>query len=72
MARMCRAHPGNTLTYFVPRLTNGPMEGLNNQIQGLIKKAYGYRNKERFKADTFFTWVDWTFIPLNEKLPEHS
>ena len=31
-----------------------PMEGLNNAIQGLIKKAYGYRNKERFKADIFF------------------
>ena len=33
---------------------HGPMEGLNNAIQGLIKKAYGYRNKERFKADIFF------------------
>jgi transposase len=30
------------------------MEGLNNAIQGLIKKAYGYRNKERFKTDIFF------------------
>ena len=32
----------------------GPMEGLNNAIQGLIKKAYGYRNKERFKTDIVF------------------
>ena len=30
------------------------MEGLNNAIQGLIKKAFGYRNKERFKTDIFF------------------
>ena len=44
----------NILTFFVHRLTNGPIEGLNNKIQGLIKKADGYRNKERFKADIFF------------------
>ena len=49
--------PGGTvliLTFFVHRLTNGPIEGLNNKIQGLIKKAFGYRNKERFKTDIFF------------------
>ena len=54
VARMCRAHLANILTFFVHRLTNGPIEGLNNKIQGLIKKAYGYRNKKRFKADLFF------------------
>jgi transposase len=54
VARMCKAHLGNILTYFEHRLTNGPVEGLNNKIQGLIKKAYGYRNKERFKTDIFF------------------
>ena len=54
VARMCKAHLPNILTFFVHRLTNGPIEGLNNKIQGLIKKAYGYRNKDRFKADIFF------------------
>jgi transposase len=54
VARMCKTHLANILTFFVHRLTNGPIEGLNNKIQGLIKKAYGYRNKERFKADIFF------------------
>jgi transposase len=54
VARMCKNRLANVLTYFVHRLTNGPMEGLNNAIQGLIKKAYGYRNKERFKTDIFF------------------
>ena len=48
------AHPGNILTFFKHPHTNGPTEGLNNAIQGLIKKAYGYRNKERFKTDIFF------------------
>jgi transposase len=54
VARMCKAHAGNILTFFVHRLTNGPIEGLNNKIQGLIKKAFGYRNKERFKTDIYF------------------
>jgi len=54
VARMCRSHLENILTFFVHRLTNGPIEGLNNKIQGLIKKAYGYRNKQRFKTDIFF------------------
>ena len=54
VARMCKSHLANILTFFVHRLTNGPIEGLNNKIQGLIKKAFGYRNKERFKTDIFF------------------
>jgi transposase len=54
VARMCKRHLSNILTFFKHRHTNGPMEGLNNAIQGLIKKAYGYRNKERFKSDIFF------------------
>jgi transposase len=54
VARMCKRHLSNILTFFEHRHTNGPMEGWNNAIQGLIKKAYGYRNKERFKTDIFF------------------
>jgi transposase len=54
VARTCKAHWDHILTFFVHRLTNGPIEGLNNAIQGLIKKAFGYRNKERFKTDIFF------------------
>jgi len=54
VARMCKIHLGNILTFFEHRLTNGPIEGLNNAIQGLIKKSFGYRNKERFKNDIFF------------------
>lgn len=54
VARMCKRHLPNLLTFFEHGLTNGPMEGLNNAIQGLIKKSFGYRNKERFKNDIFF------------------
>jgi transposase len=54
VARMCQARLRNLLTYFEHRITNGPIEGLNNKIQGLIKKAFGYRNKKRFITDIFF------------------
>jgi transposase len=54
VAKMFKRHLTNILTFFDHHLTNGPIEGLNNKIQGLIKKAYGYRNQERFKTDVFF------------------
>lgn len=54
VAMMFKRHLANILTFFTHRITNGPIEGLNNKIQGLIRKAFGYRNKERFKADVFF------------------
>lgn len=54
MARQCKRHLRNILTYFTHRITNGPIEGLNNKIQALVKKAYGYRNIERLKTDILF------------------
>jgi len=54
IARMCRKRLKQVLNYFDHWITNGPIEGLNNKIQSLIKKAYGYRNNERFIADIFF------------------
>ena len=54
VARMLKRHLPNILTWFAHRLTNGPIEGLNNKIQGLIKRAFGYRNRERFKTAVWF------------------
>jgi transposase len=54
VARMLQGRLANILTYCRSRLTNGPLEGLNNKIQGLVKKAYGYRNTQRFIADIYF------------------
>ena len=54
VARMFKKHLSLILNYFVHHLTNGPIEGLNNKIQSLVKKAYGFRNKERFKTDILF------------------
>ncbi|MGH8337919.1 MAG: ISL3 family transposase, partial [Gammaproteobacteria bacterium] len=54
VARMLKRRLANILTYCKHRLSNGPMEGLNNKIQGLTKKAYGYRNVRRFINDIYF------------------
>ena len=54
VARMFKRHLQNILTFFTHRHSNGPLEGLNNRIQGLVKKAYGYRNRERLKNDILF------------------
>lgn len=54
VAKMFKRHLERILTVFVHRLTNSFSEGINNKVQSLIKKAYGYRNRERFKTDIFF------------------
>ena len=54
VARMCKRRLGQIMNYFDHKITNGPIEGLNNKIQGLIKKAFGYRNTQRFITDIYF------------------
>ena len=54
VAKMCKRHLDQILNYFDHKISNGPIEGLNSRIQGLTKKAFGYRNKERFKNDIYF------------------
>jgi transposase len=54
VARSFKDHLGNILTCFTHRITNAALEGLNNRIAGLVKKAFGYRNPERFKTDILF------------------
>ena len=54
VARCFKTHLDNILTFFTHRISNAALEGLNNRIAGLVKKAYGYRNRERFKTDILF------------------
>ena len=54
VARMFQRHLNRILNFFEHRLTNGPIEGINNKIASLIKKAYGYRNFFRFRNDVLF------------------
>jgi transposase len=41
------------LNYFVERVTNGFVEGLNNSIRNIIRTAFGYRNFENFRLRVF-------------------
>jgi transposase len=54
VARMLKAHLPQVLNYFVFRVTNAYSEGMNSFIQALIKRANGYRNRQRLKRDLFF------------------
>ena len=41
------------LNYFLERITNGFVEGLNGAIRCIIRRAFGYRNFEDFKLRVF-------------------
>ena len=69
VARMFKRHLAQILNYFDHQISNGPIEGLNSRIQGLIKKAYGYRNKERLKNDIYFHLGGLDLYPETESLP---
>jgi transposase len=62
-ARSFKAHLENILTYFKHRITNAALEGLNNCIASLVKKAFGYRNRERFKTDILFHFGGLSLYP---------
>lgn len=54
VARMLEAHLPQVLSYFIHRVSNAHAEGVNSIIQSLIKRANGYRSRERLKRDLFF------------------
>jgi transposase len=54
VARRFKKHAANILTWFTHRLSNSYAEGVNNLIQSVVKKAYGYRNRARFMRDILF------------------
>ena len=41
------------LQYFLSRYTNGRTEGTNHKIKNIKRRAYGYRNLERFRLRVF-------------------
>ena len=46
MAKTLREHEDGILAYFKHRITNGPMEGMNNKVRTLMKVTYGLRDEE--------------------------
>lgn len=48
------AHKSGILNYFVHFITTGKVEGLNNKIKVLKRKAYGFRDIAYFKLRIYF------------------
>jgi len=53
-ATMLASHKVGILNYFNHPITTGPVEGINNKIKVLKRKAYGYRDLEYFKMRIYF------------------
>ena len=53
-AKTIHRHIDNVMTYFSHRITNAVAEGVNNKIQTIKKRSYGFRNRENFKTAIYF------------------
>ena len=49
-ARMVKEHYEGIIRYFTSELTSGTMEGINSRIQGIKRRARGFRNIDNFIA----------------------
>lgn len=49
MAKTLRTHRQGLLNWYAERISSGPIEGINNKIGALQRRAYGYRNYEHLK-----------------------
>jgi transposase len=49
-AKMVKKHYAEILRYFTSGLTSGAMEGINSRIQGIKRRARGFRNIDNFIA----------------------
>ncbi|MHB1286505.1 MAG: transposase [Leptospirales bacterium] len=44
----------NLLNYITHPVTNATSEGLSSKIQTIKKRAYGFRNRKRFRIEIYF------------------
>jgi transposase len=49
MAKTLAAHRSGLLAYYDAMISSGPMEGTNNKIKTMKRRAYGFRDREFFK-----------------------
>ena len=68
-ARTIRKHLKGILAYIGTRLTNGLVEGLNNRIRMIARRAYGFHSHQALAAMIF---LNCGGIQLNPPLPTHS
>ncbi len=53
-AKTLKKHHYGIMNFFKHRISNGPAEGLNSQIETLWKSACGFRSKSRFRTVILF------------------
>ena len=49
MSKTLKSHRQGMLNWYIDPISSGPLEGINNQIGALQRRAYGYRNYEHLK-----------------------
>ena len=49
MSKTLKAHRTGLLNWYDEPISTGPLEGINNKIGALQRRAYGYRNYEHLK-----------------------
>lgn len=52
-AHLLLAHRSGIFNWFNHQISTGPLEGMNNKIKVLKRKAYGYRDMEYFKLKIY-------------------
>jgi len=53
-AKTIKNHIDNIMTYFSHRVTNGLSEGINSHIEKIKRMAYGFRNRDNYRAAILF------------------
>lgn len=64
VAKRFKNHLPRILNYFRFRVSNSTAEGINNKIQTIIKKAYGFRNVQRLINSIYFHCGGLDLYPL--------
>jgi len=59
-----KRHEDRIFSFFRLRATNAIAEGINNKIQSIKKKAYGFRNIQRFIDAIYFHCGGLQLYPL--------
>ena len=53
LANSLLVHRSGIFAWYSYPISTGPLEGLNNKIKVLKRKAFGYRDKEFFKLEIY-------------------
>ena len=63
LSRTIRKHKDGILAYVETGLSNGVVEGLNNKIRAVIRRAHGFRNDKALEAMIFLCCGGLEFTP---------